>query len=66
MYYTVTASFAFLHADGTPLVLDGTIDIARRPPANQTIPSLLGWDILRHFDVRLNYPERIVDLNPLA
>ncbi len=49
-YYTVEAHYAFLHSDTNQFqVIHGTIDIAAITSANQSLPSLLGWDILQYF-----------------
>jgi hypothetical protein len=64
-YFPVPASFAFFHDDGTPLVLEGKIDIARITHTNRRVLSLLGWDLLKRFEVVLNWPAGRVTLEPL-
>ena len=54
-YYTVDASYAFLHDSTNELqVIQGTVDIAQMTPRNETLPSLLGWDILRYFKITVD------------
>lgn len=38
--------------------------VARSTVANAAIPSLLGWDVLRYFELRTNWPQRIGATRP--
>jgi hypothetical protein len=53
-YYVVPAHYILGRDDGTAFVIDGEIRIAQPVPGNQDIPSVLGWDILRHFRILLD------------
>lgn len=64
-YYPVPASYAFFHDDGTLLVIDGKVDIARPTHVNRRIPSLLGWDVLERFEIVVNRRAGRVTLEPL-
>jgi hypothetical protein len=48
------ATVRFERDDGTVLGLDVEILIARLTPENEELPSLLGWDVLRHFRLTLD------------
>ena len=43
------AAFGFLSDNGTWRVVTGKVRVAELTRQNQHIPSLLGWDLLRHF-----------------
>lgn len=47
--YSVPAHYALQRDDGTRATHREDLAIARPTPANQTLPSPLGWDILRHY-----------------
>ena len=49
------AEYLFHHDDGTLQQLSRDIQVAIPTPANATIPSLFGMDILRHFRLRRDY-----------
>lgn len=46
------------HDDGHWDTFQQDLAIARPSTANQTLPSLLGWDILRHYRVIVDWPGR--------
>lgn len=47
--YVEPAEYVFTHEDGTTQTIVGHIRIAQPTAYNQQFPSLLGWDVLRHF-----------------
>lgn len=61
-YFPVPAAFGFLHDDGAFQILTGTLHVAMATRSNRTIPSLLGWDLLRHFEVLINHAAGLVTL----
>jgi hypothetical protein len=65
-YYPVSATYGFLKADGSVHVLHGAISIAQLTPVNQTIPSLLGWDLLQYFRLLSDWPARRLELEELS
>lgn len=48
-YFPVPVRYALRHDDGQFDFIDGAINIARWNAGNQTLPSVLGWDVLAHF-----------------
>ncbi len=53
-FMTVPAKYALYRDDGTtPEILGGTVELAEMTPQNQSLPSLLGWDVLQHFRIIL-------------
>ena len=64
-YYPVQASYAFQHLDDTWQRIDGEIRIAQLRADNQTIDSLLGWDILQQFRIDVDHSEGRVMLHSL-
>jgi hypothetical protein len=52
----------FQHDDGRRQYIDGTINVAPVRSDNRNVPSLLGWDVLSKFDVRLNWTTKTVEL----
>lgn len=63
-YGVRACTYGFVEADGTPIVLPGEIRLGelRRGPA---LPSILGWDVLRHFELAVRSPD-LVRLVPLG
>jgi len=49
--YSIPAHYALQHDDGTWARHQEDLAIAQPTAANQNLPSLLGWDILRHYRV---------------
>jgi hypothetical protein len=43
--------------------IEQEVRIAAANPANQYLPSLLGWDLLRHFELVVSGPNRTVTLD---
>ncbi len=71
--YVVPAQYAFQQHDGAWLLYGGEIRIAQLTQHNQTLPSILGWDVLQHFrlvtdwvgnDVYLEVRRPTVPANP--
>lgn len=60
--YSVPAVYALQRDDGTWARHQKDLAIARPTPGHQTLPSLLGWDILRHYRVVADWPARSVRL----
>ena len=62
MYFPALASYYFVQTDGQILGMPGQIEIARLDTENRQIPSLLGWDVLQHFKLTLDWPGRAITL----
>ena len=60
--YPWPAKYAFLHEDGQWQMIDGEIDIVRPSPDTMSIESLLGWDVLQHFRITIDWPQDHVSL----
>jgi hypothetical protein len=60
--YIVPAYYALRRDDGGWDTYQRDLAIAKPMPANQTIPSLLGWDILQEYRVVVDWPARTVRL----
>src|SRR5215212_10090518 len=56
------ADLAFEREDGTFLALDEEIHVAQLADASQGLPSILGWDVLRHFRLTLDARTGLVRL----
>jgi hypothetical protein len=65
-YYCTEASFAFAMTDGNLHVVDQKILIAKATQTNTTLPSLLGWDILRDFRLSVQFDSGMIELDPLT
>jgi hypothetical protein len=61
----VTARYAFVHEAGEREIIDEQILVAQLTPGTQRLPSLLGWDVLRRFELTTNLPDGIVTLRSL-
>ncbi len=55
IFFPMPAAFTFRHESGRHQTFRQTIYIAHLTPANIYMPSLMGWDVLRHFRVVLDY-----------
>jgi hypothetical protein len=53
-YQVVPARFIFAHHDGSPQLIETEVGIATPAPGNETLPSVLGWDMLTRFRVILD------------
>lgn len=62
-YFQQPAHYAFRHDDGHWQVIEGEISIAQLlPEQNETIPSLLGWDVLQLFTLTLDWSTHRIQL----
>jgi hypothetical protein len=61
-FYCVECSYTFTDVDGETRTVLGEIDIARPTVATAYLPSVLGWDVLQHFAIRLDWSQRLVEL----
>ena len=61
-YYRHPAFYAFQHEDEHVQTVRANLWIARPSPANDSLESLLGWDILRHFRLELDWARRRIAL----
>ena len=61
-YYRHPAHYAFRHADGRVQTVRTDLWIARPGPANDSLESLLGWDVLRHFRLEFDWARRRIVL----
>ena len=60
LYRPCPATYAFMpeEAPSEPLILpEASIRLAATTPSNQRLPSLLGWDVLRHFRLTIDSDE---------
>ena len=55
-YRRVPAAFRFAHDTGEQQEVEGSLHIGPHPHESQTLPSLLGMDLLRHFRLTLDGP----------
>ncbi len=62
LYHVVPARYGLLDEHNEWLILEGMLRIAEMTPENRTLPSILGWDVLRRFAVALDWPQRLVEL----
>jgi hypothetical protein len=61
-YFLVPCVFTFTHEDGSLQNLEGVIEVAQLTDTSRFIPSILGWDVLKHFAIRLDWSQRAVEL----
>ena len=52
--FRVPAQYGFLDEAGRVEVVEGQIRIAELTSTSQSLPSLLGWDVLREFELLIN------------
>lgn len=62
MCYGVPAELVLQHTDGRVQELPLQLYIMKPTQYNLTLPSLLGWDVLRRFELRLNWNRLAVSL----
>jgi hypothetical protein len=62
--FVVPARYSFKRTGEPPYVIDGDIRVARLSGANRRLPSLLGWDILKHFAFTIDQGAGEVTLRP--
>jgi hypothetical protein len=60
--FRVPAQYGFVHEDDRLQVIAGDVRIAQLRAETETLPSLLGWDILRHFQLITDWSSRLVML----
>ena len=60
--YLVPAELTFAREDGTLKTIEQSFQVARERSGNERLPSLLGWDILRHFRLTVDWRARLVTL----
>ena len=65
-YFVEPATLTFANDDGSAEAIETEIWIAEMTLANQRLPSLLGWDILRHFRLITDGKTVTLDRLPLA
>ena len=61
-FLRVPAEYRFDDTVASQTVLRSSIDIAQLTTVNRAIPSLLGWDVLQHFKLTLDWPNRRIEL----
>jgi hypothetical protein len=61
-YFLAPCTYVFAHENGALQSIEGTIDIAYPTLANLGVPSVLGWDVLQHFAIHLDWSQRLVEL----
>lgn len=60
--FVVPAHYGFLVETGQWETFEAEIGIAELTATSQTLPSLLGWDVLQGFEVELNWLARTINL----
>jgi hypothetical protein len=60
-FFVVEATYAFRHADSNFQFLRG-VRIAELTDESAVLPSILGWDVMRHFRLIADWPNRLVTL----
>lgn len=63
-YSEFDAVYGFYHADGRLEVIEGRVQLGEWQPTAEYIPSLLGWDVLRRFEMH-SFGDQTMTLNPL-
>lgn len=65
-YFLSPVRYRLLHDDARSQVVEGTLRIAPWSGEMSMIPSVLGWDLLRHFRVVLDWSLGLVELHSLS
>ena len=65
-YFPLPARYAFLADDGSVKEYSEQIYIAQLTPVNQTLPSLLGWDLLQHFRLNISWVDSKTELEEVS
>jgi hypothetical protein len=52
--FPIPARYGFIDESGDVEIIDGRIRVAQLTSANQGLPSLLGWDVLKEFEILIN------------
>ena len=63
-YFVCDATYAFRDTNGEWFQIKEEIRIAQLTLGNSRLPSLLGWDVLRHFNVALDHAAGTITLDP--
>lgn len=63
-YYTTPVVYGLQHDDGQFEFINGTINVAPWRVDNQTLPSLLGWDVLKEFGIFTDWSSGRLELLP--
>jgi hypothetical protein len=61
-YFLLPCLLTFTHTNGTTQTLEIVIEAAQLTSLNATLPSVLGWDVLQHFAMRLDWSQRLVEM----
>ena len=61
--YVENAEYSFRHDDGSLRVFRDRLIIAQPAAANRDLPSVLGWNLLHHFRIELDWARRHVYLH---
>ena len=61
-FFVVPARYGLLDEHDEWMMFDGHIRIAQLTESNLSLPSILGWDILRRFAITLDWSQKIVEL----
>lgn len=62
-YFVEDAAYGFHHDGGKTERIIGEIQIAELTNANQWLPSLLGWDLLQHFQLVTHGGDQTITLD---
>jgi hypothetical protein len=62
--FVTPARYAFERDDLPPYIIEGEIRVAQLSLGNQRLPSLLGWDVLKHFALSIDQDTGEVTLRP--
>jgi hypothetical protein len=63
--YVLDASYGWFFGDGSYRLIAGPIRVAPYSEQSARLPSLLGWDILQHFQISMNWRAKIITLDEL-
>jgi hypothetical protein len=61
-FFVVQATYAFRHADSNFQFLQGELRIAELSDESAVLPSILGWDVMKHFRLTADWNKRLVTL----
>lgn len=61
-FLPVPAEYRFEDTVIGQMVIRSSTEIAQLTTVNRAIPSLLGWDVLQHFKLTLDWPNRQIEL----
>lgn len=63
--YVFSARYGFVFMDQSTKTIEGQISVAPYSSANARLPSLLGWDVLRYFELTASWWNRQLCLDEL-